>query len=73
MTRSERVPDAEIPAPGRLRVAAHLADWFEEFRLYHREPKGPLGVPQIVKINDDLLDATRYAMMSIRFARALPS
>ena len=57
---------------GRLRVAAHLADWFEEFRLYHREPKGPLGVPQIVKINDDLLDATRYAMMCLRFARPLP-
>lgn len=54
---------------GRLRVASHLADWFEEFRLYHREPKGPLSVPQIVKINDDLLDATRYGVMCLRFAR----
>ena len=22
---------------GRLKVFAHLADWFEEFRLYHRD------------------------------------
>ena len=55
---------------GRLKVAAHLADWWEEFRLYHREAKGPLGIPQIVKINDDLLSASRYAMMCLRYARA---
>lgn len=49
---------------GRLKVASHLADWWEEFRLYHRED----GV--IVKEGDDLMDATRYAIMSLRFARA---
>lgn len=47
---------------GRLQVFAHLNDWFEEFRLYHRKD----GI--IVKKNDDLLSATRYAMMMRRFA-----
>lgn len=48
---------------GRLRVAKHLADWWEEFRLYHRENG------KIVKEGDDLLSATRYAMMMLRAAR----
>lgn len=47
---------------GRFKVFEHLADWFEEFRLYHR--KGGL----IVKSSDDLLSATRYAMMMKRAA-----
>lgn len=47
---------------GRLRVFSHLADWFEEFNLYHRKE----GL--IVKLNDDLMSATRYAMMMRRFA-----
>lgn len=47
----------------RLKVFAHLADWFEEFRLYHRKD----GL--IVKDGDDLLAATRYAVMMRRFAR----
>lgn len=47
---------------GRLKVFSHLADWFDEFRLYHRD-KG-----KIVKVNDDLLSATRYAIMMLRFA-----
>ncbi|QWP79222.1 terminase family protein [Lysobacter sp. K5869] len=47
---------------GRLKVFAHLSDWFEEFRLYHRENG------RIVKLNDDLLSATRYALMMRRFA-----
>jgi phage terminase large subunit-like protein len=48
---------------GRLKVFANLTDWFDEFRLYHRKE----GV--IVKEMDDLMDATRYAMMMLRFAR----
>lgn len=48
---------------GRLKVAEHLEDWFQEFRMYHRE-KG-----KIVKLDDDLISATRYAMMMIRFAK----
>jgi phage terminase large subunit-like protein len=47
---------------GRLKVFAHLGDWFEEFNLYHRKD----GL--IVKKSDDLLSATRYAMMMRRNA-----
>lgn len=47
---------------GRLKVFHHLRDWFEEFNLYHRKD----GL--IVKENDDLLSATRYAMMMRRLA-----
>jgi phage terminase large subunit-like protein len=47
----------------RLRVFAHLQDWFEEFRLYHRKD----GL--IVKDGDDLMAATRYALMMRRFAK----
>ena len=47
----------------RLRVFAHLDDWFEEFRLYHRKDG------MLVKSGDDLLSATRYAMMMRRKAR----
>jgi hypothetical protein len=50
-------------ATGRLRVFAHLNDWWEEFRLYHRKN----GL--IVKENDDLLSATRYGMMMRRMAQ----
>ena len=48
---------------GRLKVAKHLNDWFEEFRLYHREEG------KIVKIGDDLMAATRYAHMMRRFSK----
>jgi phage terminase large subunit-like protein len=47
---------------GRLKVFGHLADWFEEFRMYHRKDG------KIVKADDDLLSATRYALMMLRFA-----
>lgn len=47
---------------GRLKVAAHLNDWFDEFRLYHRKDG------KIVKEFDDLMAATRYALMMKRFA-----
>lgn len=49
---------------GRLKVFGHLNDWFEEFDLYHRKDG------KLVKERDDLMDATRYAVMSLRFARA---
>lgn len=49
---------------GRLKVFSHLNDWFEEFELYHRKD----GV--LTEERDDLMDATRYAVMSLRFARA---
>lgn len=47
---------------GRLKVFSHLADWLEEFRMYHRENG------RIVALMDDLLSATRYAMMMRRHA-----
>lgn len=48
---------------GRFKVAAHLNDWWEEFRLYHREDG------KVVKENDDLMSATRYALMMLRHAK----
>ena len=48
---------------GRLKVAAHLNDWWEEFRLYHRKD----GI--IVKERDDIMSATRYAIMMLRYAK----
>lgn len=48
---------------GRFKVASHLSDWWEEFRDYRREE----GV--IVKEDDDLMSATRYAVMCLRFAK----
>lgn len=48
---------------GRFKVFAHLADWFEEFRLYHRKDG------RVVKEHDDLMSSTRYGIMSLRFAK----
>jgi phage terminase large subunit-like protein len=47
---------------GRFKVFAHLGDWFEEFRQYHRK------AGKIVKLRDDLISATRYGVVSLRFA-----
>ena len=47
---------------GRLKVASHLNEWFEEFLMYHREDG------KIVKVMDDLLSATRYLVMMLRHA-----
>lgn len=47
---------------GRFKVFANLDDWFSEFRLYHRKDG------RIVKQNDDLMSATRYALMMKRKA-----
>lgn len=51
---------------GRLRVFSHLAEWFAEYRLYRRD-KGLL-----VKLLDDRLCATRYALMMLRYAETAP-
>lgn len=48
---------------GRLKVADHLHDWFEEFRLYHRKDG------KLVKVDEDLMSATRYLIMMLRFAK----
>lgn len=47
---------------GRLKVFKHLNDWFEEFRMYHRKDG------KVVKLDDDLMSATRYAIMMKRHA-----
>lgn len=52
----------DLMKTGRLKVAEHLEDWFAEFRLYHRKDG------KIVKEYDDLMAATRYALMMVRFA-----
>lgn len=52
---------------GRFKVFDDLEDWFEEFRLYHRKEG------KIVKLNDDVLSATRYAYMMLRHATTPPS
>jgi len=51
---------------GRLKVFDHLAGWFEELRLYHRKEG------RVVKEQDDLMSATRYGAMMLRFARLPP-
>jgi phage terminase large subunit-like protein len=57
---------------GRLKVAAHLGDWFEEAGMYRRKIDPKTGRITIVKVDDDLMDATRYAEMMLRFAVAKP-
>ncbi len=51
---------------GRFKVFNNLTDWFEEFRLYHRKDG------KVVKLDDDLISATRYAEMSLRHAITKP-
>lgn len=50
---------------GKFKVARQLADWFDEYRFYHRRDN------LIVKIKDDLLSATRIALMMKRYARTV--
>ena len=54
----------DLMTTGRMKVFRHLNDWFEEFELYHRKDG------KVVKERDDIMSATRYAKMDIRFARA---
>jgi hypothetical protein len=50
---------------GKFKVFAPLLDWFEEFRLYHCKDG------KIVKKGDDVLAATRYGVMMLRFAEQI--
>jgi phage terminase large subunit-like protein len=47
----------------KLRVAAHLVEWFDEYQGYHRING------KVNKVDDDLLSATRVLCMDLRFAR----
>ncbi len=53
----------DLMRKGKFKVFKGLAEWLDEFRQYHRDEKG-----KVVKVRDDLLDATRYAYMMRRFA-----
>jgi Terminase RNaseH-like domain len=56
-TRTSRSP--------QFKVYNTLNDWFEEFRLYHRKDG------KVFKEHDDLMAATRYAVMMLRYAQTL--
>lgn len=56
----------EYMQAGKFHVFSTLSDWFQEFNLYHRKD----GL--IVKLNDDLISATRYAIMMRRQAVISP-
>jgi hypothetical protein len=49
---------------GRMKVWSHLEEWWQEFGGYHRKNG------QVVKLADDLMSATRYALMDLRFAES---
>jgi phage terminase large subunit-like protein len=49
---------------GRMKVFKSCTNWLSEFRLYRRDEKG-----RIVKVNDHLMDASRY-LISSGLARA---
>jgi phage terminase large subunit-like protein len=49
---------------GRFKVAQHLHEWWAEFMTYHRKEG------KIVAKKDDLMSATRYAVMMLRFAES---
>lgn len=51
---------------GRWKVFSHLNDWFQEFKLYHRKDG------KVVKKIDDLMSASRYALMMKRKAITKP-
>lgn len=52
---------------GRFKVFSTCTKWIDEFRLYHRKDG------KIVKVNDHVLDATRYAEMMLRYAEIEPN
>jgi phage terminase large subunit-like protein len=57
----------ERMSTGKWKVAAHLNEWFEEYREYHRV-KG-----LIVKVRDDIMSASRIGMMMRRYGKRLPT
>ena len=54
----------ERMSTGKFKVFSHLHEWFEEKRSYHRKDG------KIVAKRDDILKATQYAMMMLRYAVA---
>lgn len=52
---------------GRFKVFSTITEWFDEFRLYHRKDG------RVIKEYDDLISASRYALMMKRRAKVAPS
>lgn len=52
---------------GRWKVFSGCSEWFEEFRLYHRDDG------KVVKERDDVICGSRYALMMKRFAETKPN
>ena len=50
---------------GRFKVFKHLAKWFNEKATYHTKDN------KVVRFNEDLMSATRYGEMMIRFAEPM--
>lgn len=50
---------------GKFKVFSNLTEWFDEQSRYHRKDGKP------VDYDDDLMSATHYMMMDLRFARPL--
>lgn len=50
-------------ATGRLKVAAHLQNYFDERRFYHRKEG------KIVHVQDDIMSATQKGLMMLRNAK----
>jgi hypothetical protein len=48
----------------RLKVDRNLHQWFEEFRSYHRKDG------KVVAEFDDLMKATHYLLMMLRYSQA---
>lgn len=51
---------------GRWKVFSTMTDWLQEFRIYRRDEHG------VVKLIDDSISASRYAMMMKRYASTAP-
>lgn len=59
----------ELISAGRFRVFASCIQWLREFRMYQRDEKG-----RIKKMNDHLMDSTRYAVYSgLKRAKVRPT
>lgn len=53
----------DLMRSGQFKVFNHLHDWFEEKNMYHRDDRN-----KIVPTRDDIMSATRYAVMMRRYA-----
>lgn len=57
----------EMMQTGKMKVGVDLTEWWQEFHMYHRKDG------KVVALKDDLLSATRYAIMMLRYAETEPT